>query len=248
MALNHEIDIIRGYLLGQLSEEQSQAIEQRMLSEDDFFGELEITEAQLVDDYVGGCLTSDERDQFEKHFLATPERQQNLQFARLLRRYVASHPIHKPAAQSWWQQWENQSWGLRVAAGVTAVAIIAVALWFAVPRASSPDTLATVTLTIGSGNRAEGGVSQTMPLPSGNLKIVLRLPDNVAPETVHQVRLIAGEGTTRIFDITERDAKTVSLVIPSSQLKRGSYALKLLVLSADGTVQPVNGSYLLTLE
>ena len=45
MTLNrNDLIMIRQYLLGQLEEEQQQVIEQRLLTEDDFFEELEVTE------------------------------------------------------------------------------------------------------------------------------------------------------------------------------------------------------------
>ncbi len=249
MERTQELDEIRQYLLRQLSEDQQQSIEQRLLVEDDLFEELEITETQLVDDYVAGNLTSEENKQFDEHFLSTPERRQSLQFARVFRRYVDSRPIPRNhrAVKSWWQRWEGQAWELRAAAAVIAVAVIAVALWFAIPRPSS-ELLATVTLTISSSNRAEGNAAQKIPLPSGTLKIVLQLPDDSAPETIHRVRLIGDDGETRTFEVTERAAKTVSLTIPANQLKRGSYALKLLTVNAAGAEQPLSGSYLLTIE
>jgi len=249
MERTQEIKEIRQYLLRQLSEDQQQSIEQRLLVEDDLFEELEIMETQLVDDYVAGSLTSEERKQFDEHFLTIPERRQSLQFARVFRRYVASHPIpqNHRAVESWWQRWEGQAWELRVAAAVIAVVAIAVALWFAIPR-PSPELVATVTLTIGSSNRAEGNAAQKIPQPSGALKIVLQLPDDSAPETIHRVRLIGSDDELRTFEVTERAAKTVSLTIPANQLKRGSYALKLLTVNAAGAEQPLSGNALLTIE
>lgn len=251
MARNYtEQSGIRRYLLRQLTENQAQLIEQRLLVDDDFLDELESEEAQLVDDYVADQLTATERQQFDEYFLATPKRHQELQFARVLNRYVASHPIHKQqrVGQTRWQHWESQPWGLRVAAGVAAVGIIALALWFAIPRASSPGTLATITLTISAGNRAASDSIQKLPVPSGPLKVVLRLPESASPGASYRVKLIGGDGEMRTLEVAEREAQTVSVVIPVTQLKRGAYALKLLKLNADGTEQPVNGSYLFALE
>lgn len=249
MERTQEISEIRQYLLRQLSENQQQSIEQRLLVDDDLFEELEIVEAQLVDDYVAGSLTSEENRQFDEHFLTTPERQQSLQFARVFRRYVDSHPIpqNHRAVKSWWQRWEGQAWELRVAAAVLAVGIIALALWFTIPRPST-NALATVTLTIGSSNRAEGNTVQKIPLPSGALKIVLQLPDDSASETIHRVRLIGSDGEMRTFEVVGRDARTVSVIVQANQLQRGAYALKLLTVNASGAEQPLSGSSLLTIE
>src|ERR1041384_503134 len=85
---------IRQYLLGELSDEaQRQQVEERLLTDDDFFQELEITEDELIDQYLTGALTADERRNFESHFLAAPERQRKLSFARALRKCVEAAAV-----------------------------------------------------------------------------------------------------------------------------------------------------------
>lgn len=80
---------LREYLLGDLTEEARRRVEQRLLTEPDFLGELIAGEEELVDEYVGDELSDDERLKFERHFLCTKERRQQLSFARALRRYVS---------------------------------------------------------------------------------------------------------------------------------------------------------------
>jgi len=250
MAVNNKESSIRHYLLGQLSEDKQQEIEQRLLLEEDLLEDLEITETQLIDDYVAGHLTEGERQQFDSKFLTTPERQQDLQFARVFRRFVASNPIpaNADADQSWWQQWQSPSWVFRLAAAGLAVAMIGLALWFAVPRASSPEQMVAMTLTFSANNRAEGAPTQKIPLPAGSLKASLRLPEVSAPGENYRVKLVSGNGETKIFEVVERDAQTVTIIIPAGQLTRAPYAFKLIKLNADGTEQPVNGSYYFTVE
>jgi CHAT domain-containing protein/Tfp pilus assembly protein PilF len=80
---------IRAYLLGVLgSESQRQKVEERLLTNEDFFQELEIAEDELIDQYVSDTLTSSERQNFESHFLLSTEHQRKLGFARALRKYV----------------------------------------------------------------------------------------------------------------------------------------------------------------
>jgi hypothetical protein len=73
---------IREYLLGVLTEDRRDAIEQRCLNDDDFHQEMEIVEEELFDEYLQSKLTEAERRLFETHFLASPLRRQRLQFAR----------------------------------------------------------------------------------------------------------------------------------------------------------------------
>jgi hypothetical protein len=80
---------LRQYLLGDLTEEARRRVEQRLLTEPDFLEELLAGEEELVDEYVGDELSDDERLKFERHFLCTKERRQQLSFARALSRYVS---------------------------------------------------------------------------------------------------------------------------------------------------------------
>jgi anti-sigma-K factor RskA len=245
-----EQNSVRQYLLGQLSEDEKQEIEKRLMVEDDFFEEIETSEGQLADDYVAGNLSEPDRQRFDEHYLVTPERQQDVQFARVLKRYVEAHPVQKGprAYQAWWRPWESPSLSLRLAAGVAAVAIIGFALWFATPRTSSPEAMATITLGISAGSRGEGVPTQKIALPSGPLKIFLRLPDAAPPAENYRVRLISEDRVTKILEVVERNAQTVAVVVPAKQLEPGSYALKLLTIDADGSERPINGSYLFAVE
>ena len=261
MALNHnDQSAIRQYLLRQLSDEQQQELERRFLIEEDLFEELEISETQLIDEYVAGELNPEERELFEQHFLTTPQRERDLEFARTLKRYAVSRrdsrsasPVQFPAqlhsrpSQSWWSRGENSGW-LRAAAVVALVAVVAAIAWFALSPTSSPQTFATLNLTISTSNRAEGVAVPQVQLPSGGLKLVLKLPDGSPPTTDYRARLVSEDGETRMLEISERNAESVSVVVPAQQLKRGPYAVKLITLTDNGAELPLNGSYFFTVE
>jgi len=96
MASNHDDQSsVRRYLLHQLTDEEHQQIEQRLLTEDELFEQLQAAEDELIDQYITGSISKDDAEMFEKHFLATPERQQKLRFAKAFRRYVADHAIEQ---------------------------------------------------------------------------------------------------------------------------------------------------------
>lgn len=100
-----EPDHVRRYLLGDLDPQTQQRLEERLLTDADFYEELLASEEELVEEYLGGALTADERRRFETVFLAAPERQRKLAFAHAFRRYAASSeaaagaPAEDPAAQ-----------------------------------------------------------------------------------------------------------------------------------------------------
>jgi hypothetical protein len=83
--------------LGAVDTDHKTQFEERILSEPGTYEELLIVEEELIDQYVAGGLSKLEREQFETHFLTTAERQKDLRFGQLLRRYVNSHSV--PVAQ-----------------------------------------------------------------------------------------------------------------------------------------------------
>jgi hypothetical protein len=75
---------IRKYLLGDISQEDQERIEQRLLIDEEFGEKLSMTRTEMVDAYVAAGLSTNEREEFEKHFLSTPEHVQVVEIARAL--------------------------------------------------------------------------------------------------------------------------------------------------------------------
>jgi methionine-rich copper-binding protein CopC len=263
---NHTEEV-RQYLLGHLSEEIHQQFEERLLVEDSFLEELLVAEEELIDDYLKGDLSDDDRLSFEQHFLSSSERHQNLRFAMALSQYTANSmeqaesefaKAKAPASTfnpTWTERlrafWSNQGWALRAAMSFAVIAILAGALWLSLFRASSPRTFTPLTLTASvKDNRAEGPQVKKVPLPlkADALKISLILPEGLTPATSYRAELMNGEGETQPLEIAGQDAQSVSVVIPATQLSRGQYALKLFMTKADGTEQRINGNYYFTVE
>src|SRR6266571_6673550 len=91
---------LRRYLLGRLNEEEQQAIEEALLADDELFDLLASAEDELIDDYVSGALSAEERKGFEGFFLSTSERQRKLSFAMALRRYITTESAVTTQAES----------------------------------------------------------------------------------------------------------------------------------------------------
>jgi hypothetical protein len=92
----NEQETIRRYLLGQAPLEDSSKVEERLLTDGEFYQELLIVEDELIDQYLSGELSEPDRKSFEPHFLLPPERQQKLRFARSLKKYVSSVGTAQP--------------------------------------------------------------------------------------------------------------------------------------------------------
>lgn len=93
MALQQEEMVnIRRYLLGELTSEEREAIEERLLTDDDYFDQFQLAKEEIIDQYAEGEMTSEEVRNFEQHFLTTKERQESLNLARTLTSYSKAKP------------------------------------------------------------------------------------------------------------------------------------------------------------
>jgi CHAT domain-containing protein len=138
---------IREYLLGNLAgEEQREKIEERLLTDDDYFEELEIVKGELIDQYVGGALTNAERERFEQHFLTTSDRHRHVRLAQGLKEYAATaaekkrtreEPVRVRPRLSWARAFSASP--LAVAATLLVVAGLAFGTWRAIFYQSDVD-------------------------------------------------------------------------------------------------------------
>ena len=84
----HRNDVLLQYLLGKLTVERMEEIEQQILLDDDFHREVKIAEEELLDNYIYGNLSEEDSRLVESNFLASDLRQQQLRFALALKRKV----------------------------------------------------------------------------------------------------------------------------------------------------------------
>jgi hypothetical protein len=86
------------YLLGEMKEEEKTALEQGVVGEEDSFEQVAAVEDELIDDYLSGALTAEERDRFEKVYLGSSERRERVEFARALHRRLSEKSRTSPVA------------------------------------------------------------------------------------------------------------------------------------------------------
>lgn len=75
---------LTGYLLGNLSEEERERVEREYLAGEDVWRELCATEDELIEAYVRGRLSGEEKIKFENRFLATPAKRSRVAVAQML--------------------------------------------------------------------------------------------------------------------------------------------------------------------
>jgi hypothetical protein len=100
---------IRRYLLGELSESEQSALEERYFTDPQIFNEVLKTESELVDGYVRGQLANEVRERFEQSYMAHPARSERVKFAAALttRLDKKKEPVtaeQLTSAVSWWQR------------------------------------------------------------------------------------------------------------------------------------------------
>jgi methionine-rich copper-binding protein CopC len=257
---NEKNEEIRQYLLGNLSHEDQQRVEGRLMIESDFLEALTLGEEELLEDYLNDELSGGDRLRFEQHFLSTLERQKKLRFALAFNRYTSNAlaaieqatPSSSPTGLTWnaWLRffWKGQTPAFRTAFAFTLLAIIAGVWWLARPQ--PPQTFATFTLSIYPDNRSEGAQAAKVryPLEADALKLTLLLPKVPGSADGYRVELLTESGEARPLQTAGQDAQAVTVIIPAAQLVRGQYALRLFATTADGKEQRVSGNYFFTVE
>lgn len=93
-------ELLTRYLLGEMSEEEQERVEERYLGERGFFERLLVVEDDLIDAYAIGSLKGTERERFEKHFLRSSARRDRLKFAETWAAYIDRLPETSPAQKA----------------------------------------------------------------------------------------------------------------------------------------------------
>jgi len=248
MALNdHDQTRIREYLLGHLSDEELEKIEERLMTEDDLFEELEISKSELIEEYCAGELSHDDHHWFEQHYLASADGKRTHAIAVALN--AVKCPIPAPQKLTWFERVQDflkaNRWAM-AAATSAAVLIIVAGLFLFRPKPSASYAF-TLNSTISQRSSGDARYHKVPLNPDlGELRVTLQLPLGVTRGTDYRVEL-DDRGETKSFKPASHDANSVVVVIPAASVREGLYALRLYALTADGTEQSVPGEYLFEL-
>jgi hypothetical protein len=94
------------YLLGSISQEEANRLDELSIADDEFAERLRAVEDDLVDAYVRGDLSGDSLDRFQSHYLASPYRREKVRFAESLRTLCNQAPAaprqSERTARRWW--------------------------------------------------------------------------------------------------------------------------------------------------
>jgi hypothetical protein len=89
-AIDQKSDSIRRYLLGQVSGEEGQQLEERFMTDHEYREEVLIIEEDLIEEYFSDRLSTEEKEAFETCW--APYHAERLEMARALNRYCEEQP------------------------------------------------------------------------------------------------------------------------------------------------------------
>jgi len=247
---------IRGYLLGQLSDDERQVIEERIFTDPAFLADVQMAEEELLEDYVFKILPPDEAERFANRLLVSPDQRRRLETTTALKQY--SEAAKKTFFRS--------GWGLAIAA--TLILAVGIGVW--IRRASSLDRTVAA-LNVGGESsetqsdfrvelpdlrfRSQPGenvVEEPVTVPRQTNVVQLRLPVDSAAYLSYEVTLIREPDST-LFTLSHRqpvnsgNRKMLIVRVPADALTPGEYRLALKGTTADGRVDDL-GSYVSTFE
>lgn len=85
-----EIAILKQYLLGNLTPQETEEIDLRILSDESLEEKLYRAENELAEDFLEGTLTPEETELFYKNFLVSAQRKEHLKEIALLKKYAGN--------------------------------------------------------------------------------------------------------------------------------------------------------------
>lgn len=227
-------ETIKQYLLGNLEETRKTQLEERLLNDAELFEELLIAEDELVDHYVAGRLSVDEKVRFESHFSVTPDRVRKIQFGRTFQKYLEiNHSAELPLALKPVNRF--QLWPMRpvIAFSLLVVACLAsLGLYWGLIHKDGAGSGKPHVITLAAGTpRSTGAGLHRETIPADTSTIELRL---VVMEIRHRTYKADFESeTTKVTGVTssktreENGEKSVVFSIPTKQLPPDDYLVKL---------------------
>lgn len=134
---------IRAYLLGNISEEAANRIDELTFTDDDFAARVGAIERDLIDEYLRKELDEETLRRFESYYLNSPLRRERVRLGSSINQYVADgvrvtdHPIRAETESKTETRWFDTWWKIAVPA-FAALVLIAVGAPLLLQRTDQP--------------------------------------------------------------------------------------------------------------
>jgi hypothetical protein len=228
---DRRVSIARRYLLGQASEEECSAVEREYFADETALDRIAGVEDDLVEDYLVGRLPADERNRFERHYLASSEHRTRLEAIRRLSAMPERVRMHS----------------FRYLAVAATLLISVAVLWRVLPRRPEsarvlerPPAPAQIERRVFAVSLSPIAVrsdtnSQSVVIPSGTDAVALQLESDSGPSKAANARVVvqtvAGDEVWRgpASSTSDLPAGVIARIdVPASRLSVDDYIVVLL--------------------
>lgn len=218
---------LRLWLLGLLPDQESQSLEERLITDAELYDELFIVEEELIDDYIADRLSADERSAFESYFMNSPERQEQFRIANALRVYIGDAKETESTTEV------KSRWPFAAMSLAAAAVVIAALVWSWQPAGTVKSFRAEITP---GGQTREGGTVQRITIPADTDTLDLDLKLTRDDFQKYRATLLNSDGgTVQIFE--NLSGPTLRFSVRTEQTPAGEYQLKVDGLNSEGTYE-----------
>ena len=243
---------LRLWLLGLLSQEQGESLEQRLLTDTHAFDELSIVEEELIDAYLSNELPERERDAFESFFMNSLERQRQYKVAKAWRSYVEREdPFGKrkpetddvPAFVKQQPSFLASLTAYRIPLAAVLTVLVVGAVWVAFRSTSTGPGRSLAFVLEPSIQTREGGSLPQLNVTRDIQVVELHAKLPKSQSRSYRATLSDPTGNTIVtndqprIDTSGSDTDVVVLPVPAKSLTRGQYKLQLDLLYPDGRTE-----------
>ncbi len=254
------------YLLGLSGPEALASLEEQIVTDSEFYDELQIAEDELIDQYLSGELSETERERFEHHFMRQPERQKKVRFGQALTQYVqlkASLPaaeatgaeavqqrreVPKPPPKPWYSIFlPSQNPLLSYSLAAVLLLVVAGVAWLVMrnlkDNRSEPGAVYAVVLSAGTIRSGDPDQRRSIKVPPGTGTVSLKLSLPRKEHQTYRATLLSDAGEVAAADNlqpqSEAETYFIVLNVRARLLPRGAYLVRVNGHLADGSVEPM---------
>lgn len=131
-------ELLRRFLLGELTGEDEAVLEARLIQDGDLFERAEAMEADLLEEYAHGGLSAGQRAHLESHLASSPATRSQLAMVRGLGKAAdGSLPERRILTGPWGRKELSQPW-MRALAAAAMIAIAVPSVWLATKTGHLP--------------------------------------------------------------------------------------------------------------
>lgn len=240
---------ITAYLLQELSEEEAERFEEECFAQEEWPGELDAVERELIDAYLRNELTKERQLRFKEKYLITDARKARVSTAQSFLEVLCPRPPHKKTLKDWLRAFFQRPLVPQAAAAILILAVAVPFLynWLTPPAPTkiySPLALNMAAPDRGSDTQME---KVFLPLNSDGLKVALKIPQPPPPNTTFRVVFENANAKPGKVTIESQNSQSVVVIIEADELSPGRYVLKLFK-TPQGEAEQSVGSYFFKAE